>query len=150
MSLHVSFAVDTIPCWRLRSRPADQDLWGSWDTHRRNMACWYLFFSPVIYICVLTWSNVWTIVYIHLSIYLQGVSSLPDYVSFKIFPGTPLEHIFSAAGDDLLELLQGLFTFNPLTRTTATQVIQSTNASTSKLCIYPNPNSAFLRLLDQN
>uniref|UniRef100_A0A671UYL4 Cyclin-dependent kinase 7 n=1 Tax=Sparus aurata TaxID=8175 RepID=A0A671UYL4_SPAAU len=53
-----------------------------------------------------------------------GVSSLPDYVSFKIFPGTPLEHIFSAAGDDLLELLQGLFTFNPLTRTTATQALK--------------------------
>uniref|UniRef100_A0A4W6GA31 Cyclin-dependent kinase 7 n=1 Tax=Lates calcarifer TaxID=8187 RepID=A0A4W6GA31_LATCA len=53
-----------------------------------------------------------------------GVSSLPDYVSFKIFPGTPLEHIFSAAGDDLLELLQGLFTFNPSTRTTATQALK--------------------------
>lgn len=53
---------------------------------------------------------------------LQELTSLPDYVSFKIFPGTPLEHIFSAAGDDLLELLQGLFTFNPLMRTTATQV----------------------------
>lgn len=50
------------------------------------------------------------------------MSSLPDYVSFKLFPGTPLEHIFSAAGDDLLELLQGLFTFNPSTRLTATQV----------------------------
>lgn len=55
--------------------------------------------------------------------FLQGVSSLPDYVSFKLLPGTPLEHIFSAAGDDLLELLQGLFTFNPLCRTTATQVL---------------------------
>uniref|UniRef100_A0A8C4NXL2 Cyclin-dependent kinase 7 n=1 Tax=Dicentrarchus labrax TaxID=13489 RepID=A0A8C4NXL2_DICLA len=53
-----------------------------------------------------------------------GVSSLPDYVSFKIFPGTPLEHIFSAAGDDLLELLQGLFTFNPSTRNTATQALK--------------------------
>uniref|UniRef100_A0A3Q3JA15 Cyclin-dependent kinase 7 n=1 Tax=Monopterus albus TaxID=43700 RepID=A0A3Q3JA15_MONAL len=53
-----------------------------------------------------------------------GLTSLPDYVSFKIFPGTPLEHIFSAAGDDLLELLQGLFTFNPLTRTTATQALK--------------------------
>ncbi|KAA8592314.1 hypothetical protein FQN60_017769 [Etheostoma spectabile] len=52
-----------------------------------------------------------------------GMSSLPDYVSFKIFPGTPLEHIFSAAGDDLLELLQSFFTFNPLTRTTATQAL---------------------------
>ncbi|XP_028269899.1 cyclin-dependent kinase 7 isoform X2 [Parambassis ranga] len=53
-----------------------------------------------------------------------GMSSLPDYVSFKIFPGTPLEHIFSAAGDDLLELLRGLFTFNPSTRTTATQALK--------------------------
>uniref|UniRef100_A0A8C3AW39 Cyclin-dependent kinase 7 n=1 Tax=Cyclopterus lumpus TaxID=8103 RepID=A0A8C3AW39_CYCLU len=53
-----------------------------------------------------------------------GMNSLPDYVSFKIFPGTPLEHIFSAAGDDLLELLQDLFTFNPLTRTTATQALK--------------------------
>uniref|UniRef100_A0A7N8X3C3 Cyclin-dependent kinase 7 n=1 Tax=Mastacembelus armatus TaxID=205130 RepID=A0A7N8X3C3_9TELE len=53
-----------------------------------------------------------------------GLTSLPDYVSFKIFPGTPLEHIFSAAGDDLLELLQGLFTFNPSTRTTATQALK--------------------------
>uniref|UniRef100_A0AAX7SXU9 Cyclin-dependent kinase 7 n=1 Tax=Astatotilapia calliptera TaxID=8154 RepID=A0AAX7SXU9_ASTCA len=53
-----------------------------------------------------------------------GLSSLPDYVSFKIFPGTPLEHIFSAAGDDLLELLQGLFTFNPSARTTATQALK--------------------------
>uniref|UniRef100_A0A671RJ22 Cyclin-dependent kinase 7 n=1 Tax=Sinocyclocheilus anshuiensis TaxID=1608454 RepID=A0A671RJ22_9TELE len=53
-----------------------------------------------------------------------GLSSLPDYVSFKLFPGTPLEHIFSAAGDDLLELLKGLFTFNPCTRTTASQALK--------------------------
>ncbi|XP_051785482.1 cyclin-dependent kinase 7 isoform X2 [Erpetoichthys calabaricus] len=53
-----------------------------------------------------------------------GMTSLPDYISFKMFPGTPLEHIFSAAGDDLLELLQGLFTFNPCTRTTATQALK--------------------------
>ncbi|XP_067084319.1 cyclin-dependent kinase 7 isoform X4 [Osmerus mordax] len=53
-----------------------------------------------------------------------GMSSLPDFVSFKLFPGTPLEHIFSAAGDDLLELLQGLFTFNPSTRITATQALK--------------------------
>lgn len=53
-----------------------------------------------------------------------GMNSLPDYVSFKIFPGTPLEHIFSAAGDDLLELLQGLFTFNPSARTSATQALK--------------------------
>ncbi|XP_076854139.1 cyclin-dependent kinase 7 [Brachyhypopomus gauderio] len=53
-----------------------------------------------------------------------GMNSLPDYVSFKMFLGTPLENIFSAAGDDLLELLQGLFTFNPCTRTTASKALR--------------------------
>uniref|UniRef100_A0A4W4FS02 Cyclin-dependent kinase 7 n=1 Tax=Electrophorus electricus TaxID=8005 RepID=A0A4W4FS02_ELEEL len=53
-----------------------------------------------------------------------GMTSLPDYVSFKLFPGTPLEHIFSAASDDLLELLQGLFTFNPCTRITASKALR--------------------------
>ncbi|KAM8985169.1 cyclin-dependent kinase 7 isoform 3-T3 [Ara ararauna] len=53
-----------------------------------------------------------------------GVTSLPDYVTFKSFPGMPLQHIFSAAGDDLLDLLQGLFTFNPCTRLTATQALK--------------------------
>uniref|UniRef100_G3P601 Cyclin-dependent kinase 7 n=1 Tax=Gasterosteus aculeatus aculeatus TaxID=481459 RepID=G3P601_GASAC len=68
-----------------------------------------------------TWPSLVLLVF---PICLQGMSSLPDYVSFKIFPGTPLEHIFTAAGDDLLELLQSLFTFNPLTRTTATQALK--------------------------
>ncbi|XP_062368716.1 cyclin-dependent kinase 7 isoform X3 [Cinclus cinclus] len=53
-----------------------------------------------------------------------GMTSLPDYVTFKPFPGMPLQHIFSAAGDDLLSLLQGLFTFNPCTRVTATQALK--------------------------
>ncbi|XP_074712088.1 cyclin-dependent kinase 7 isoform X9 [Strix uralensis] len=53
-----------------------------------------------------------------------GMTSLPDYVTFKSFPGMPLQHIFSAAGDDLLNLLQGLFTFNPCTRVTATQALK--------------------------
>ncbi|KAM9138702.1 cyclin-dependent kinase 7 isoform 1-T1 [Pangshura tecta] len=53
-----------------------------------------------------------------------GMSNLPDYVTFKSFPGMPLQHIFSAAGDDLLDLLQGLFIFNPCTRVTATQALK--------------------------
>ncbi|XP_055487748.1 cyclin-dependent kinase 7 [Leucoraja erinacea] len=53
-----------------------------------------------------------------------GMMSLPDYVSFKSFPGTPFEHIFRAAGDDLLELLQDLFTFHPNARVTATQALK--------------------------
>uniref|UniRef100_A0A8B9D2Q3 Cyclin-dependent kinase 7 n=1 Tax=Anser brachyrhynchus TaxID=132585 RepID=A0A8B9D2Q3_9AVES len=54
------------------------------------------------------------------------MTSLPDYVTFKTFPGMPLQHIFSAAGDDLLSLLQGLFAFNPCARVTATQALKQT------------------------
>jgi hypothetical protein len=57
--------------------------------------------------------------------------SLPDYVTFKSFPGVPLQHIFIAAGDDLLELIQGLFLFNPCTRTTASQVLLLENLLSS-------------------
>ncbi|XP_032824399.1 cyclin-dependent kinase 7 [Petromyzon marinus] len=53
-----------------------------------------------------------------------GMTNLPDYVEYKSFPGTPLENIFTAATDDLLELLQGLFTFSPAARLTATQAMQ--------------------------
>uniref|UniRef100_A0A8C5FQ73 Cyclin-dependent kinase 7 n=1 Tax=Gadus morhua TaxID=8049 RepID=A0A8C5FQ73_GADMO len=94
-----------------------------------------------------------------------GVKSLPDYVAFKLFPGTPLEHIFSAAGDDLLELLLGLFTFNPSTRTTATQALKMSyfsnrpgptpgpqlpkpNCSAEALKERDNPNIGFKRKID--
>ena len=102
------------------------------------MACWYLCFlgGAVLWLCLFSFfsAETWGSLYIFVcQMYFQGVSSLPDYVSFKIFPGTPLEHIFSAAGDDLLELLQGFFTFNPSTRTTATQVIYTVAARTPTL-----------------
>jgi len=117
---HVSSDVDTVPCWRFRSGPADEDLRGSRDPDRRDVACWYPFPSDGCFGFAPKWSLFSNCFFLYC---LQGMNSLPDYVSFKIFPGTPLEHIFSAAGDDLLELLQGLYTFNPLTRTTATQVM---------------------------
>uniref|UniRef100_A0AAY4BLL1 Cyclin-dependent kinase 7 n=1 Tax=Denticeps clupeoides TaxID=299321 RepID=A0AAY4BLL1_9TELE len=73
-----------------------------------------------------------------------GMTSLPDYVSFKLFPGTPLEHIFSAAGDDLLELLQGLFTYNPCTRITSSEALMaryfSNRPAPSKGPQLPRPN----------
>ncbi|XP_070794941.1 cyclin-dependent kinase 7 isoform X2 [Pituophis catenifer annectens] len=53
-----------------------------------------------------------------------GMTNLPDYVTFKSFPGMQFQHIFSAAGDDLLELLQGLFRFDPCTRLTASQALK--------------------------
>lgn len=122
--LRICLSLDSVPCRRFRSRPADEDLWGSRDSHRRDVARMGFFFS-----CFIFYSFVSARTNCHFyQMFLQGVSSLPDYVSFKIFPGTPLEHIFSAAGDDLLELLQGLFTFNPLCRTTATQVLLKQSA----------------------
>lgn len=42
-----------------------------------------------------------------------GAKDLPDYVAFKFLPGIPFKEIFSAAGDDLLELLQWCFKLDP-------------------------------------
>ena len=43
-----------------------------------------------------------------------GVTSLPDYIQFKHQTGTRLRDIFTAAGDDLLDLLTQLLTLCPL------------------------------------
>ncbi|KAG8273226.1 Cyclin-Dependent Kinase 7 [Homalodisca vitripennis] len=53
-----------------------------------------------------------------------GVTSLTDYIQFKAFPGTPLNHIFTAAGDDLLALLAGLLSLNPLNRLNCAEALQ--------------------------
>ena len=45
-----------------------------------------------------------------------GVKSLPDYVEFKPLPGQPFKDIFSAAGDDLLELLESCLILDPSKR----------------------------------
>ena len=50
------------------------------------------------------------------------MTSLPDYVEFRKFPGIPLKDIFSAAGDDLLDMLDRLLDCNPSGRVNATQV----------------------------
>ncbi|KXJ25994.1 Cyclin-dependent kinase 7 [Exaiptasia diaphana] len=55
---------------------------------------------------------------------LRGVSTLPDYVQFKSFPGIPLKDIFTAAGDDLLDLLDRLLDCNPEGRVNATQALK--------------------------
>ena len=43
-----------------------------------------------------------------------GLSSLPDYIQFKSYPGTPLTDIFTAAPDDLLECMGKLLALCPL------------------------------------
>lgn len=50
------------------------------------------------------------------------MTQLPDYIIFKEFPGIPLSQCFSAATDDLLELIAGLLRYNPVLRLTASQV----------------------------
>jgi len=53
-----------------------------------------------------------------------GMTSLPDYINFKDFPGIPLSECFSAAQDDLLAVISGLLTYNPVTRLSATKTLQ--------------------------
>ncbi|KAG8516128.1 Cyclin-dependent kinase 7, partial [Galemys pyrenaicus] len=80
--------------------------------------------------------------------------SLPDFVTFKSFPGIPLQHIFSAAGDDLLDLIQGLFLFNPCTRITAAQALKtkyfSNRPGPTPGCQLPRPNCPVETLKEQS
>uniref|UniRef100_A0AC11EAV9 Cyclin dependent kinase 7 n=3 Tax=Bovidae TaxID=9895 RepID=A0AC11EAV9_SHEEP len=80
--------------------------------------------------------------------------SLPDFVTFKSFPGIPLQHIFIAAGDDLLDLIQGLFLFNPCTRITATQALKtkyfSNRPGPTPGCQLPRPNCPAEALKEQS
>uniref|UniRef100_A0A2K5YSF7 cyclin-dependent kinase n=1 Tax=Mandrillus leucophaeus TaxID=9568 RepID=A0A2K5YSF7_MANLE len=80
--------------------------------------------------------------------------SLPDYVTFKSFPGIPLHHIFSAAGYDLLDLIQGLFLFDPCARITATQALKmkyfSNRPGPIPGCQLPRPNCPVETLKEQS
>ena len=53
-----------------------------------------------------------------------GISSLPDFIQFKQQPGTPLRDIFTAAGDDLLDLMGSLLMLCPLKRFDATTALK--------------------------
>ena len=55
----------------------------------------------------------------------QGMTSLPDFVQFKMFPASPLRLTFSAAPDDLLQLLTRFLALNPAERCTCTEALQS-------------------------
>lgn len=52
-----------------------------------------------------------------------GVKSLSDYVEFKSCSPVPLKNIFIAAGDDLLDVLEGLLSLNPLARKSCTDAL---------------------------
>ena len=54
-----------------------------------------------------------------------GVKKLPDHVSFKHMPGIPFKDIFSAASDDLLDLLNWCLVLDPSKRCTSTEALKS-------------------------
>jgi len=54
-----------------------------------------------------------------------GLSTLPDFIQFKQQPGTPLRDIFTAASDDLLQLMGSLVTVCPLKRCDTKQALRS-------------------------
>ncbi|XP_065161473.1 cyclin-dependent kinase 7 [Atheta coriaria] len=53
-----------------------------------------------------------------------GIKELIAYIEFKPFQPVPLKHIFTAAGDDLLDVLNSLLALNPIERKTCTELLQ--------------------------
>ncbi|CRK86959.1 CLUMA_CG000775, isoform A [Clunio marinus] len=53
-----------------------------------------------------------------------GVKLLPDYIQFKPTVPIPLQEIFTAAGDDLIELAESMLSLYPLKRCTTTQALK--------------------------
>lgn len=51
-----------------------------------------------------------------------GLTSLPDYIQFNHSPGTPFKQLFTAAGDDAIDLLAQMLKFNPNSRISAAEV----------------------------
>ncbi len=58
----------------------------------------------------------------------QDVDQLPDYITLKPCPPVPLRDIFSAAFNDLIDLLAATLTLNPLNRCTAKKVRYNPNS----------------------
>ncbi|XP_011191044.1 cyclin-dependent kinase 7 [Zeugodacus cucurbitae] len=52
-----------------------------------------------------------------------NLNKLPDYMQFKQFPAIPLQHIFTAAPDDLIVLAEKLLALNPAQRCTCTEAL---------------------------
>lgn len=53
-----------------------------------------------------------------------GCKSLSDYVEFKPFVPVPLKHIFTAAVDDLLDVITGLLVLYPMKRKSCTEILK--------------------------
>lgn len=79
----------------------------------------------------------------------KNLTLLPDYMNFKIFPRTPLHHIFPAAPDDLLQLIEKLLALCPLDRCNCTEALQmpyfSNKPAPTEGFKLPMPNSCQLK-----
>ncbi|CAG9763368.1 unnamed protein product [Ceutorhynchus assimilis] len=53
-----------------------------------------------------------------------GIKTLSDYIEFKPFPIIPLKSIFTAAGDDLLEVIESMLTLNPVARKSCSECLK--------------------------
>ncbi|CAH1990347.1 unnamed protein product [Acanthoscelides obtectus] len=53
-----------------------------------------------------------------------GVKQLSDYIEFKPLPCIPLKNIFTAAGNDLLDLIESMLVLNPIKRREASECLQ--------------------------
>ncbi|XP_013413448.1 cyclin-dependent kinase 7 [Lingula anatina] len=70
---------------------------------------------------------------------------LPDYIQFKETAGTPLHQIFTAASDDLIDLIAYMLAFAPSRRCTATQALKhsyfSNKPAPTPGHLLPRPNN---------
>lgn len=54
----------------------------------------------------------------------KDVKLLPDHLQFKLFPPQPLQHVFPAAPNDLLRLIERLLALCPLDRCSSSEALQ--------------------------
>ncbi|EGG21753.1 p34-cdc2 protein [Cavenderia fasciculata] len=83
-----------------------------------------------------------------------GVTSLPNYIKFTDFPATPFKQLFTAAGDDALDLLSKMLTFNPSARCSATEALNhpyfTNNPKPTNPRDLPRPNVRSPMTIDVN
>ena len=53
---------------------------------------------------------------------MQHMPALPDYVQLKPATGVPLRSVFTAAGDDVLQLIMATLAYDPVQRLDTKQV----------------------------
>ena len=65
------------------------------------------------------------------------MTSLPNYMPFKMFPKVPLRQYFTAAGSDALDLLDKMLAFDPSKRWTTTDCLKHSYFRNAPLATKP-------------